>query len=87
MHKKFGDYVKGTDEIFRRLGLGSESVIIDLGSGTGAFALHAAKKCRTIYAVDISAAMLDYCRPQSEKEGLSNIIFSHGGLLSYEHQR
>jgi putative AdoMet-dependent methyltransferase len=85
MHKKFRDYAKGTEEVIRRLGLDSSSIVIDLGSGTGAFALHAAKKCKTIYAVDISAAMLDYCRQQAEKEGLSNIIFNHGGLLTYEH--
>jgi putative AdoMet-dependent methyltransferase len=85
MHRKFRDYAKGTEEVIRRLGLGPESVVIDLGSGTGAFALHAAKKCRKIYAVDISKAMLDYCRQQAEKEGLSNIVFNHGGLLTYEH--
>jgi putative AdoMet-dependent methyltransferase len=85
MHRKFRDYAKGTEEIIRRLGIGPESVVIDLGSGTGAFTLHAAKKCRKIYAVDISKAMLDYCRQKAEKEGLSNIVFNHGGLLTYEH--
>ena len=30
--------------------------------------------------------MLDYCRRQAEKEGLSNVVFCHGGLLTYEHQ-
>jgi ubiquinone/menaquinone biosynthesis C-methylase UbiE len=85
MHQKFRDYAKSTDEIIRRLSLNADSTVIDLGSGTGAFALHAAKKCRTIYAVDISAAMLDYCRRQAETEGLTNIVFCHGGLLTYEH--
>lgn len=85
MHKKFRDYAKGSEEIIRRLDLGSNSTVIDLGSGTGAFALHAAKKCRTVYAVDISAAMIDYCREQAMKEGLSNIVFCQGGLLTYEH--
>jgi ubiquinone/menaquinone biosynthesis C-methylase UbiE len=85
MHKKFRDYTKATDEIIRRLSLGSDSTVIDLGAGTGAFALHAAKRCRTIYAVDISAAMLDYCRQQADKEGLTNIVFCQGSLLTYEH--
>jgi putative AdoMet-dependent methyltransferase len=85
MHKKFRDYVKGTEEIIQRLGLDSNSTVIDLGSGTGAFALNAAKKCKTIYAVDISAAMIDYCKQQAEKEGLTNIVFCQGGLLTYEH--
>jgi SAM-dependent methyltransferase len=62
MHRKFRDYAKASDEIIRRLSLDSNSIVIDLGSGTGAFALHAAKTCRTVYAVDISAAMLEYRR-------------------------
>jgi putative AdoMet-dependent methyltransferase len=85
MHKKFRDYAKGTEEIIRRLGIDSNTTVIDFGSGTGAFTLHAAKKIKTIYAVDISEAMLDYCRQQAEKEGLNNIVFCPGGLLPYEH--
>lgn len=85
MHRKFRDYVRGTEEIIKRLSLDQDSVVIDLGAGTGAFALHAAQKCRTIYAVDISPAMLEYCRRQAEKRGLANIVFCCGGLLTYEH--
>jgi putative AdoMet-dependent methyltransferase len=85
MHRKFRDYKKGTEEVIRRLALDSTSTVIDLGSGTGAFALYAAKKCKTIYAVDISPAMINYCRQAAEKEGLTNITFCQGGLLSYEH--
>jgi len=85
MHKKFRDYAKGTEEVIRRLGLDSNSTVIDLGSGTGAFALNAAKRCKAIYAVDISEAMLDYCKQEAEKEGLTNIVFCRGGLLTYEH--
>jgi ubiquinone/menaquinone biosynthesis C-methylase UbiE len=85
MHKKFRDYAKSTEEIIRRLSLNSDSTVIDLGSGTGAFALHAARKCCIVYAVDISAAMLEYCRQQAATEGLTNIVFCQGGLLTYEH--
>ena len=85
MHRKFRDYAKLSEEIIRRLGLGSGSIVIDIGSGTGAFTLNAARKCRTVYAVDISAAMLGYCRQHAESQGLSNIVFCHGGLLTYEH--
>jgi len=85
MHKKFRDYSKSTDEIIRRLSLCSDSTVIDLGAGTGAFTLHAAKRCRTVYAVDISAAMIEYCRQQATKDGLTNIVFCHAGLLTYEH--
>lgn len=86
MHKKFRDYEKSAEEIIRRLSLSADSTVIDLGSGTGAFALHAARKCRTVYAVDVSDAMLDYCRQQATKEGVNNIVLCHAGLLTYEHQ-
>ena len=57
MHRKFRDYTKSSEEIIRTLGIGSENIVIDMG--TGAFALHASRRCRTIYAVDISAPMLE----------------------------
>jgi putative AdoMet-dependent methyltransferase len=85
MHRKFRDYATASEEIIRRLSLKSDSVVIDLGCGTGAFALHAASRCRTIYAVDISSAMLEYCRRQAEQRGITNIVFCHSGLLSYQH--
>lgn len=85
MHRKFRDYTKSSEQIIRRLSLDANSIVIDLGSGTGAFALHAATKCRTVYAVDISAAMLEYCRQQATSAGLTNIVFCQGGLLTYEH--
>ena len=85
MHKKLRNYAEGSEQIARRLSLHSQSTVIDLGCGTGAFALHAANTCRTIYAVDISAAMLEYCRKQAEQKGITNIVYCHSGLLSYEH--
>lgn len=85
MHKKLRNYAEMSEQIIRRLSLNANSTVIDLGCGTGAFALHAAKKCHTIYAVDISAAMLEYCREQAEQQGITNIVYCHSGLLSYEH--
>ena len=86
MHQKFRDYARTSDAIIRRLSLDSTSTVIDLGCGTGAFALHAANKCRTIYAVDVSEAMLEYCKKQAEHKGISNIVYCHSGLLTYEHK-
>ena len=59
--------------------------MIDMGSGTGAFALHAAGYCKLIYAVDVSIAMLDYSKRKAEEAGIENIIFCHGGFLTYDH--
>lgn len=85
-HQKFRDYQKGTEAIINLLGLDSMHTVIDMGAGTGAFALHAAPFCKTIYAVDVSAVMLDYTRQKAARAGLTNIVFCHGGFLTYDHQ-
>jgi putative AdoMet-dependent methyltransferase len=84
-HQKFRDYEKASQAIIGRLGLGPGDTVIDMGAGTGAFALCAARTCKTVYAVDVSPAMVDYARQKAEKAGLKNIVFCHGGFLTYEH--
>jgi ubiquinone/menaquinone biosynthesis C-methylase UbiE len=85
-HQKFRNYQKQTEAIIQTLELGLEHTVIDMGAGTGAFALHAARYCKIIYAVDVSKAMLDYARQKAEKAGIKNIVFCHGGFLTYEHR-
>ncbi len=84
-HQKFRDYEKASQAIIDRLGLGPGDTVIDMGAGTGAFALCAARICKTVYAVDVSQAMVDYARQKAERAGLKNIVFCHGGFLTYEH--
>lgn len=86
VHRRFRNYEKDTEIILRRLNLGPASVVIDMGTGTGAFALHAAPRCREIHAVDVSRTMLDYTQREAKRIGLENIRFHHAGLLTYEHQ-
>jgi len=86
MHQRFRDYEKNSDAIIKLLELDSNSTVIDMGAGTGAFTLYAAKQCRKVYAVDISSAMLERCRKKGEEMGLSNVLYCHGGFLTYEHE-
>ena len=67
------------------LGMGSDSTIVDLGAGTGAFALAVAPRCRKVIAVDVSAAMLDQLRRRLDATGPQNIEVVRAGFLSYEH--
>jgi putative AdoMet-dependent methyltransferase len=85
-HQRFRDYEKASAAVLARLGLEPSATVIDLGAGTGAFALVAARRCRTVYAVDVSQAMLAHCRQKAAAAGLDNIVFCHGGFLSYEHR-
>ncbi len=84
-HRKFRDYEKASQAIVSHLGLGPGDTVIDMGAGTGAFTLYAARTCKTVYAVDVSQAMLDYAGQKADKAGLKNIFFCHGGFLTYEH--
>jgi len=85
-HRSFRDYRKEADDIVARLGVDSSSTVIDMGCGTGAFALCAAGRCRTVHAVDISAAMLRRAQRKADKMGLKNIEFHRGGFLTYDHK-
>ncbi len=84
-HQKFRNYEAATEAVIRRLGLGPEHTVIDLGAGTGAFALPVARRCKHVYAVDVSPAMLEYARQKAQQAGVENITFCHGGFLTYEH--
>ena len=83
-HQRFRNYKKFAEAVMALLDLGPDATVIDLGAGTGAFSLNAAPSYRTIYAVDVSEAMLAYTRQKAEKAGLSNIVFCKGGFLTYE---
>lgn len=84
-HGRFRDVVKENEGILESLCLQQEHVVIDLGTGTGAFALQAARRCARVYAVDISNAMLAYAKRKAENAGITNIVFCLGGFLTYNH--
>jgi SAM-dependent methyltransferase len=72
--------------LLRELGLNEESTLVDLGAGTGAFALAAAPLCRRVVAVDVSPAMIDYLRRQAAERGISNVECVQAGFLGYVHE-
>lgn len=72
--------------LLRERGLNETSTLVDLGAGTGTFALAVAPFCRRVVAVDVSAAMLGRLRAKAGRTGVANIDVVHAGFLSYEHQ-
>jgi putative AdoMet-dependent methyltransferase len=85
-HQMFRDYQREAEQIVGWLGCAPGATVIDMGCGTGAFAIHAAPHYGRIHAVDVSRAMLRRARRKARRAGLSNIEFHHGGFLTYEHQ-
>ena len=69
-----------------RLGLDERATLVDLGAGTGALALAAARFCRRVVAVDVSSAMLDVTRTKAARLGLANVEAVQAGFLSYDHR-
>jgi len=83
-HSRFRDVDRENDGILGSLGIGRDHVAIDLGAGTGAFAVQAALRGARVYAVDVSRAMLDHARARAGKAGVSGIEFCHAGFLTFE---
>jgi SAM-dependent methyltransferase len=70
----------------RARGLDATSTLVDLGAGTGTFALAAAAVCKRVVAVDVSPAMLDAVRTRAAAAGAENVECVQAGFLSYEHE-
>ena len=84
-HAQFRDVDAECSGILDALAVTPQSVVIEIGTGTGAFAIHAAQRCASVYAVDVSVPMLEFAQRRADKAGLENITFRNAGFLTYEH--
>jgi ubiquinone/menaquinone biosynthesis C-methylase UbiE len=74
------------NEVLEFLDLKPEQSVLELGTGTGEFALAAARRCSRVYAVDLSQGMLRYARKKAAARDIRNVEFLPGGFLTYEHR-
>ncbi len=72
-------------ELLRAWGLNSSSVVVDLGCGTGQFALAVAPVCRRVVAVDVSPLMRERLRSKRDEAPLDNVEIAAAGFLTYHH--
>jgi ubiquinone/menaquinone biosynthesis C-methylase UbiE len=61
------------DEVVAALKLGPESVVAEIGAGTGFFTLRLARVVRHVYAVDAAPRLLEVLRGRMEKAGVRNV--------------
>lgn len=65
--------------------LGAASTVVELGTGTGQFALAAADVCARVVAVDVSPVMLARLREKLDRSPVANVEVVDAGFLTYEH--
>ena len=68
------------------LGLSADDVVVDIGTGTGQFALDVASRCAQVIAVDISPVMLATLRDKITRARVDNVEVVEAGFLNYEHR-
>jgi ubiquinone/menaquinone biosynthesis C-methylase UbiE len=73
-------------DALRAHGVGADATVVDLGAGTGRFALAAARAFAHVVAVDVSEPMLAAVRDRAAGAGLANVTAVRAGFLGYEHQ-
>ncbi len=71
--------------LIERLGIAPGDVVVDMGCGTGCFALEAAHRGAEVHGVDVSKAMLAHVRRKADAAGLGGLTCHHGGFLTYRH--
>lgn len=77
-------------EVLTSHGVGRNSTVVDLGAGTGRFAIAIASHVGRVVAVDVSPAMLSHLRRRAAEtdvtgpDGHENIETVRAGLLSYQ---
>jgi SAM-dependent methyltransferase len=59
--------------------------VVDIGAGSGQFALAAAPACRRLVAVDVSPLMLGRLVEKIERRAVSNVEAVSAGFLTYRH--
>lgn len=66
-------------------GLDDTKTVVDVGAGTGQFAVVAAAVSRRVIAVDVSEVMLDRLRAKITEREIDNIEVVAAGFVTYEH--
>ena len=60
---------------------------IDVGCGSGTYAIPLARHVKNVLATDLSSVMLETCRERAEKEGLKNIEYLEADFAAMDVQK
>ncbi|HEY9247334.1 MAG TPA: class I SAM-dependent methyltransferase [Candidatus Methanoperedens sp.] len=84
--QKLRDVNEETEAIIKSIDLKKNETILEIGTGTGSFAIEAARHCAKVIAIDVSPKMLEFARQKARLMGTTNIEFYHAGFLTYDHK-
>jgi len=64
--------------------LDKDCSILDVGCGTGSYAISLAKYCRWVSAMDYSASMLEMCKSKAKEHNITNISYLLEDIMQYD---
>lgn len=84
--ESFRDYEQEVVTFLEKLKIAnpSELTVIDIGCGTGAFSIHAAKYFKQIHAIDISKEMINAASIKAKAKNIENIEFHNSGFMQFQ---
>ena len=79
--QKVRNYEEEAKKIIQYLKVDKNSRIIEIGTGTGHFAISASKYVNEVYALDISKNMINYAKQKAQNNNISNIKWLNIGFI------
>ena len=83
--QRLRDVKEETGAIIKSINLKKNGTILEIGTGTGSFAIEAARHCKKVIAIDVSPKMLEFAKQKARMTGITNVEFNHAGFLTYDH--
>ncbi|MDQ8185318.1 class I SAM-dependent methyltransferase [Pelagicoccus sp. SDUM812002] len=83
-HAQFRDVETENATLIAMLNLCSDSSVLDIGCGTGEFALASAKVSNSVLGIDVSPEMLKRANEKRRGANLVNLDFAYAGYLDFE---
>ncbi|MGA1870918.1 MAG: class I SAM-dependent methyltransferase [bacterium] len=84
-HEKFRNFEEEALKISDAVDLSKDSIILDIGCGTGGLTTHFSRICKHVYAVDPSDEMIGALKNKIQKQNLTNVTPIQSGFLSYDY--
>lgn len=83
----YAEYRNETEKrhIFKKIRVGRNDLVLDLGCGVGGWAIEFAKKCAHVVAVDFSPKLLDLAKETAEAQHILNIEFICSSAINFSY--